>query len=222
MKAGTSPTAKTYPARGGASRILCPGVTETFIGSALAVRASAELVRATSWKPMTARPSGSNYLRVLERPADRAVPADGVQSSGVLRNLGIFTRLGGRMLRCFIFFGAIAYWLSPFSPLPGIADGKEIVGSGGGNPPSADCIYITALHQTLPKKDFDNFIREKTQEGWTRERSVSAGYGHFGRIWLCPPPSDQPASVQALPVLPLFNFGLGFGHRDHGDDPYRK
>lgn len=41
----------------------------------------------------------------------------------------------------------------------------------------------------------------------------------------CPPP-NQPATVQtapAVPVLPFgFGIGLGFGHKDRGDDQFRK
>jgi hypothetical protein len=51
------------------------------------------------------------------------------------------------------------------------------------------------------------------------ENHVSFGGRSFVRV-PCPP-ADQPASVQALPVLP-FGLSIGIGRRDHGDDPYRK
>ena len=90
-----------------------------------------------------------------------------------------------------------------------------------GRPPSPDCVLLVALHQNMSKEEYKNYVRAKTLEGWTRERGVTAGMGHFGRIWLCPPPPDQPASVQTLPILP-FSFGLGLGHRAHGDDQFQK
>jgi len=37
------------------------------------------------------------------------------------------------------------------------------------------------------------------------------------------PPTFGAASAPALPVLPFgFGIGLGLGHRDHGDDQFRK
>jgi len=50
------------------------------------------------------------------------------------------------------------------------------------------------------------------------------GNSHTGRNFArvpCPPPSNT-TGVQALPVLPFVGFGLGFGHRDHGDDRFQK
>jgi hypothetical protein len=108
---------------------------------------------------------------------------------------------------------AIGFVLVPFQSV--LADDDPTYG----RPPSPDCILLVTLYKTMPKKDYQRYVRQKTLEGWTRERGVTAGAGHFGRIWLCPPPPDQPASVQTLPVLP-FSFGLG--HRDHGDDRFQK
>jgi hypothetical protein len=51
--------------------------------------------------------------------------------------------------------------------------------------------------------------------------SISGAGGHSYALIPCPPPS-QPTSVQTLPVLPFFGFGLGLGHRDHGDDRFQK
>lgn len=50
------------------------------------------------------------------------------------------------------------------------------------------------------------------------------GNSHTGRNFArvpCPPPSNT-TGAQALPVLPFVGFGLGFGHRDHGDDRFQK
>lgn len=88
-----------------------------------------------------------------------------------------------------------------------------------GRPPSPDCILLVPLHKAMPKKEYQRYVYERTKEGWTLERGVTAGAGHFGRIWLCPPPS-QPTGVQAIPVLP-FGFEFGFGHRDRGGDEDR-
>jgi hypothetical protein len=66
-----------------------------------------------------------------------------------------------------------------------------------GQPPSPDCVAIGALRRTLSPKEFDDYIHQKTLAGWTRDRSVTAGKGDLGRIWLCPPPSTQPSTASS-------------------------
>jgi hypothetical protein len=53
-------------------------------------------------------------------------------------------------------------------------------------------------------------------------QSGHATYHAHNLFWQPCPPPDQPASVQPVPVLPLLPFSLGLGHRDHGDDQFRK